>query len=187
MEIYPYIDSTIIKSYEKDTINSILSKKCLYPNNIEIDVLADMQSKSSINFNVLPGKDVKEDIIIKKYILKKRYIETIFDRNYSSDMTQSPDHLIFLSTLVHLQKMIYIYLCYEFGLSMKLEDNEKLKIWPTNINIKMPKMITKTKNISQIIKIKSLRKTGSKTYFGKCESSIENIIDISADALVYTI
>ena len=145
MEIYPYIDSTIIKSYEKDTINSILSKKCLYPNNIEIDVLADMQSKSSINFNVLPGKDVKEDIIIKKYILKKRYIETIFDRNYSSDMTQSPDHLIFLSTLVHLQKMIYIYLCYEFGLSMKLEDNEKLKIWPTNINIKMPKMITKTK------------------------------------------
>ena len=66
-----------------------------------------------------------------------------------SEMSQSPDHLIFLSTLVHLQKMIYIYLCYEFGLSMKLEENEKLKIWPTNINISMPKMVTKKKDISQ--------------------------------------
>ena len=32
-----------------------------------------------------------------------------------------------MSTLIHLQKMIYIYLCYEFGLSMKLEENEKLE------------------------------------------------------------
>ena len=88
-------------------------------------------------------------------------------------------HLIFLSTLIHLQKMIYIYLCYEFGLSMQLEENEKLKIWPTNIKIDMPRMITKKKDISQVIKIKNLRKTGSKTYFGKCESSVDNIIKIT--------
>ena len=51
----------------------------------------------------------------------------------------------------------------------------------------MPKMITKNKNISQKIYIKSLRKTGDKTYFGKCESSIDDIVTISADALVYVI
>ena len=187
MEIYPYIDNSIIKDYESEAINRILSHKNLYPKDIEVDVFSGGQSSSSIIFNVLPGKHVKEDIIVKKYILKKRYIQAIFDRRYQSDMLQSPNHLIFLSTLIHLQKMIYIYLCYEFGLSMKLEENEKLKIWPTNIKINMPKMITKEKDISQDIKIKNLRKTGSKTYFGKCESSVDDIVKISADALIYTI
>ena len=187
MEIYPYIDNSIIKDYESEAINHIFSNKNLYPKNIEIPILMSNQSSSSITFNVLPGKNVKEDIIVKKYILKKRYIKAIFNRRYQSDMVQSPDHLIFLSTLIHLQKMIYIYLCYEFGLSMKLEENERLKIWPTNLKIKMPKMITKKKNISQIIQIKSLRKTGSKTYFGKCESSVDDTVIISADALIYTI
>ena len=187
MSIYPYIDSNSINDYENRAINKIFSSKNLYPKTVEINVFGTNQSSSSIMFNILPGKNVKEDIIVKKYILKERYIEAIFDRKYRSDMIQSPDQLIFLSTLIHLQKMIYIYLCYEFGLSMKLEENEKLKIWPTNININMPKMITEVEDISHAIKIKSLRKTGSKTYFGKCESSINGIIRISADALVYTI
>ena len=187
MPIYPYIDTTVIKDYENRAIDRIFSDKNLYPKEIEIDVLGTDQSNSSIEFNVLPGKNVKEDIVVKKYILKERYIKAVFDRDYQSDMAQSPDHLIFLSTLIHLQKMIYIYLCYEFGLSIKLEENEKLKIWPTNIKIDMPKMITKKKDISHTIRIKSLRKTGSKTYFGKCESSVDGIVKISADALVYTI
>ena len=185
MPIYPYIDNNVIKDYENRAIDKIFSSKNLYPKEIEIDVLGTNQSKSSITFNVLPGKNVREDIMVNKYILKKRYIQAVFDRRYQSDMAQSPDHLIFLSTLIHLQKMIYIYLCYEFGLSMKLEENEKLKIWPTNIKIDMPKMITKTKNIFHTIKIKNLRKTGSKTYFGKCESSVDGVVKISADALVY--
>ena len=187
MKFNQYIDSSSFNSKEYAVVSDRLNQDYNYPHNVEIDIPNFLQSKSSINFNVLPNKSVKEDIVIKKYILKHRFIEAIFDREYFSEMEQSPDHLIFLSTLVHLQKMIYIYLCYEFGLSMKLEENEKLKIWPTNININMPKMITKNEDISQIIKIKNLRKTGDKTYFGKCESSIDNIVTISADALIYTI
>ena len=187
MALYPYINSSIIKECESKAFDKIFSNKNLYPKEIEVDVFGTDQSKSSLSFNVLPGKNVKENIIVKKYILKERYIKSVFDRKYQSDMAQSPDHLIFLSTLIHLQKMIYIYLCYEFGLSVKLEDNEKLKIWPTNIQIDMPKMITKTEDISHTIEIKSLRKTGGKTYFGKCESSIDDIVKISADALIYTI
>ena len=187
MPLYPYIDKSVIREHENKAIDKIFATKNLYPKEIEFDVLGTDQSNSSIVFNILPGKNVKEDIIVKKYILKERYIKAVFNREYQSDMAQSPDHLIFLSTLVQLQKMIYIYLCYEFVLSMKLEENEKLKIWPTNIKIDMPKMITKTKNIYHSINIKSLRKTGSKTYFGKCESSVNGIIKISADALVYTI
>ena len=187
MELYPHIDCSNIKTYEIKSINKLLLNKGLYPKSVEINVSKNNLSKSSISFNILPHKIVTEDIYIKKYILKKRYIESVFDREYLSNMVQSPDHLIFLSSLVNLQKMIYIYLCYEFGLIIDLANDEKLKIWPTNITIDMPKMITKTKGISQVIKIKKLRKTGIKTYFGKCESSIDNIVNISADALIYTI
>ena len=146
MEIYPYIDTSIIKDCESQAIHFALSGKRSFPNKIEIDVTGSSRSKSSISFNVLPDKSVKEDIIVKKYILKERSIEAIFDRKYYSEMAQSPDHLIFLSALVHLQKMIYIYLCYEFGLSMKLEENEKLKIWPTNIKMSpwRPQQVART-------------------------------------------
>ena len=100
MEIYPYIDSSMIKDHEREAIDSALSGKNLFPDDIEINVSGDDKSKSSISFNILPGKNVKEDIIVKKYILKKRSIEAIFDRRYYSEMSQSPDHLIFLSTLL---------------------------------------------------------------------------------------
>jgi len=183
----PFIDSLTITKDNYIAVNKILTQNEIYPNDLEITLSDNVKSKSRVLFNVLPNKDVKEDIIIKKYILKKRYIEAIFDRQYISSMRQSPDHLIFLSSLVQLQKLIYVYLCYEFGLSINLEGDEKIKIWPTNLNINMPKMITKNKNISQKIFINSLRKTGKKTYFGKCESTIDGIVKISADALVYII
>jgi len=183
----PFVDSLTISKDNYIAVNKILTQKEIYPNNLEIKLSDNIKSKSMVLFNVLPNKDVKEDIIIKKYLLQKRYIEAIFDRKYESTMRQSPDHLIFLSSLVQLQKMIYVYLCYEFGLSINLDGDEHLKIWPTNLNINMPKMITKKKNISQKIYIKSLRKTGDKTYFGKCESTIDDVVTISADALVYII
>ena len=183
----PFIDSITIDSDNYMTVNKILTQKEFYPNELKINLSDNMKSKSSVLFNVLPNKDVKEDITIKKYILSKRYIEAVFDRNYQSTMRQSPNHLIFLSSLVQLQKMIYVYLCYEFGLSINLKGDEQLKVWPTNLNINMPEMITKNKNISQKIHINSLRKTGNKTYFGKCESTIDDIVSITADALVYII
>ena len=63
MEIYPYIDSSIIKNYESEAIHFALSGKKIFPNDIEIDVSGNDNSKSSITFNVLPGKNVIEDII----------------------------------------------------------------------------------------------------------------------------
>ncbi len=141
----PFVDSVTINKDNYIAINKILTQKEIYPNNLEVNLSDSIKSKSTVLFNVLPNKDVQEDIIIKKYILSKRYIEAIFDRKYKSKMSQSPDHLIFLSSLVQLQKMIYVYLCYEFGLSINLEGDEKLKVWPTNLSINMPKMITKKK------------------------------------------
>ena len=168
---------------DKAILKKIAISKYKYPHHLDIDV-SNKSDSSSLVFNVLPKKNIKEKINVKKYYLKKRSIEAIFDRKYSTDMIHSPDHLIFLSSLIQLQKMIYIYLCYEFNLNLNINDKEKLKIWPTNIKIDMPRMITKKINLSQKIKINNLRKLSNHSYFGKCESNIENIIHITADAMI---
>lgn len=168
---------------DKDILKKIEISEYKYPHPLDIDV-SNKLDYSSLVFNVLPKKDIKEKINVKKYYLKDRSIEAIFDREYSTDMIHSPDHLIFLSSLIQLQKMIYIYLCYEFNLNININDKERLKIWPTNIKIDMPRMITKKTNLSQKIKINNLRKLTDGSYFGKCDSNIENIIHITADAMI---
>jgi len=164
-----------------------LSKKDLsYPNPIEITSLNGSDSRCKIKFNVLPYRDVVEDIKVDKYILKKRFIEALFSRKYSTKMINSPDHLIFLTSLVHLQKMIYVYLCYEFGLSMSISGKEKIKVWPTKIKVDMRNMITQKTKLKQSIEIKGLRKTSETTYFGKCLSLInDGEATITADAVIY--
>ena len=158
----------------------------IYPNSLIIDNLNKDDSKCSINFNVLPGRDVSEDINVTKYILKKRYIEAHFNRSYKTEMINSPDHLIFLTSLVHLQKMIYLYLCYEFDFPITFSGKESLKVWPTKINVDMRNLITQSSHLIQSIKITNLKKTGPKSYFGKCISDINNgQATITADAVIY--
>ena len=159
-----------------------------FPNPIEISNISKADAKCDIKFNVLPYRDVNESLIVDRYVLKNRYIEAFFSRKYKTEMVNSPDHLIFLTSLVHLQKMIYIYLCYEFGYPITLSGKEKLKIWPTKINVDMKNMITQSTNLSQSIEIKALKKTSKNSYFGKCLSLINNgEATITADAVIYII
>ena len=124
----------------------------------------------SVFFNILPNKNVKESIYVKKYILNKRKIEAVFYRKYVNDMIESPS-LVFLTSLA-FQKMIYIYLCYEFGFSINLIGKKIERYISTKLNIELPKLITDSKDIVQTIEINSLRKIDKKTYFGKCKSYI---------------
>lgn len=144
-------------------------------------------SKNIVSFNVMPNKQVCETLNIKEYLIKHREITGVFDREYETSMRNSPNHLIFLTALVHLQKLIYVYLCDEFGFTYDPFGDEVLKVWPTNLEIEMPKMITKTRDVKQHVKINSLRKTGEKSYFGNCFSTIEGIVTIKADAAVFII
>ena len=173
----------ILNNSKEINKKNIFSGKDFYPN--ELILLPNPnESKVSVLFNILPNKNVKESIYVKKYILNKRNIKAVFDRHYLNDMIESPSHLVFLTSLVHLQKMIYIYLCYEFGFSINLNGRENLKIWPTKLNIELPKLITDSKDIVQSIRINSLRKIDKKTYFGKCKSFINGVPSIKADAII---
>ena len=78
---------------------------------IEKKVVIKDRSTQSLRFNVLNNKNVEETLTFKKYIVKDKKIETYFDREYSTDMLKSPNHFIFLSALVNLQKMIYVLMC----------------------------------------------------------------------------
>ena len=72
-----------------------------------VKVIAD-NSIQKLKFNVMHEKDVEEKLVFKKYVINGNKIETYFNREYRTSMKKSPDHYIFLSSLINLQKMIYL-------------------------------------------------------------------------------
>mgnify|MGYP001364537683 CR=1 FL=1 len=165
-----------------------------FPNVISIpeihgapDKVIKENSISGISFNVMPGMPVKETLLIKEYRIWHRYIEAQFDRKYFSSMEKSPDHLIFLTALVHLQKILYVYACHEFGFSYKKEDKERIKIWPTAVKVEMPKMITKQRDVVHRVLIKDIVKRNESSYYMFADSLIEGRLAIAGEASVFLI
>ncbi len=140
-------------------------------------------STNILSFNVMPGKPVEEKLFIKEYRIGLKYIEGIFDRSYHSTMKASPSHLIFLSVLVHWQKLVYVYFCHHFGLEYNPQGREIIKIWPTKINIKLPKLETDESNIVQKFWIQELKEINKGRYkiIGK---SIVNSIEMSGETII---
>ena len=66
-------------------------------------------SFQNISFNIMSNKDVKEWVKVKEYRIWDNAIQALFDRSYDTDMTHSPNHLTFLSSLTNLQKMVYVF------------------------------------------------------------------------------
>lgn len=128
-----------------------------------IEVLEE-QHDCHCSFNVMPGRPVSETLHVREYRTGERYVEAHFDREYQSSMKASPSHLIFLTALVHTQKMLYLALCREFGLDYDPEGEEVLKMWPTKINVKIPTMIAEEEDLVQKLWIRKLRKVDERTY-----------------------
>lgn len=142
-------------------------------------------TSNQLKFNVMPNRDVHESLFIKEYRVGHRFIESTFDREYFSSMKNSPNHLIFLSVLVHMQKMLYIYMCEYLGLKYDPFAEEILKVWPTNLDIKMPKLITQTNNIVHRINIKKIRKLKDKVFNIYADTDVNGIIKINGMAMIY--
>ena len=142
---------------------------------------------SELKFNVMPDRPVTEKLLIKEYRIGPRYIESVFDRTYCSSMEHSPSHLVFLSALVHTQKMLYTYFCHEFELEYDPFKKEKLKIWPTIVNVKMPKMITEEGGISHKMWITRFIKRTKTKFFIETKSNVNDIIVINGSAMILLI
>ena len=154
---------------------------------IEKKVVIKDRSTQSLRFNVLNNKNVEETLTFKKYIVKDKKIETYFDREYSTDMLKSPNHFIFLSALVNLQKMIYVLMCDYFNLKYSSNGDEKLKIWPMDVDVKMNGLIRKNKDLMQDFEIDSIEQISSTKYRISGRSSSESTVIIKGSALVYLI
>ena len=144
-------------------------------------------SIQDLKFNVMHKKDVEERLIFKKYIIKNDLIETYFDRQYKTSMKKSPDHYIFLSSLINLQKMIYLLMCDRFDISYNKDDEERVKIWPTSVDVRMNGLVRKKKNIMQDFRLTSISQISEGKYQISGKSSAESTILLKGEALVYII
>jgi len=110
-----------------------------------------------MEFNVMAGRPVTETLHFHRYEVGPDYARGIFDRSYASAMLASPSHLIFLTALVHLQKLLYMILCQRWGFVYEAQGAERLKIWPTNVEVKIPELIVEEHGLVQEAWLRELR------------------------------
>jgi hypothetical protein len=138
----------------------------------------------------MPNRPVQETFLLKQYKIGKKYGEAIFNRTYKSSMLHSPDHLIFITGLIHTQKLLYAVLCHEFKLEYDTSKAEVLKIWPTFVNVEMPKMIRDTRNILQKLRITEINPTSpisKEKYDISFITTYQDSMLISGKAFIYII
>ena len=140
-----------------------------------------------LSFNVMHNKNVKEKLIFKKHIIHGNRIETYFDREYKTKMKKSPDHYIFISSLINLQKMIYLIMCNRFNIPYNKNDEEKIKIWPTSVDVKMNGIVRKKKNLMQDFELTSISLISDGKYYISGKSTAESSLILKGEALVYII
>jgi hypothetical protein len=140
-------------------------------------------TECGITFNILPNRNVKETLKIKEYRIWDRYIEAVFDREYVSEMKKSPDHLIFVTALIHMQKILYVYVCHEFGIEYKPFEEEKVKFWPMKVDVSIPKLIRSSNDIIHKATIDSIEKgDGNGGYLLKVRSIVDRSMVINGES-----
>lgn len=131
---------------------------------------------SHLEFNVMPGRPVIEDLRVHQYRRGHRYAEAHFHREYRSAMKASPSHLIFLSALVHTQKLLYVALCREFGFEYDPGGAEKLKMWPTKVECRIPELIDQERDLVQQLWVREVKKFNDRTYRVRIETRIDSLV-----------
>ncbi len=126
-------------------------------------------SEQRLSFNVMPNKDVTETLFVHHYEVSPNFIRSVFDRSYSSEMRDSPDHYTFLSALTQNQKMGYVYLCWRFGLPYDPHAEELMKIWPTKTDCRMSGLLSQSKNVHQDLHIQGMTFHGVKDGLGRLD------------------
>ena len=131
--------------------------------------------ESRLSFNVMPGRPVEETLHVDRYEVGDRYAMAHFDRSYRSTMRNSPSHLIFISALVHTQKLLYATLCRDFGFDYDPHGPERFKMWPTKIQIRIPELITDETDLVQELWVTELKQFNETTYRATLETRVGSL------------
>lgn len=140
-------------------------------------------SECRIDFNVMPDRPVREGLRIREFRLGPNWIEAEFDRTYESSMAESPSHLTFVSALIQMQKVTYVYSCHRFGFDPNVRGPEALKIWPTDLSIVMRDMVTDEKRLVHRMDFTSYRKMRDRKYLATAKSRV-GPLQIDASAMI---
>jgi hypothetical protein len=140
-------------------------------------------SVCSIGFNVMPGRPVQEELRIREFRIGADWIEAEFDRSFQSSMVNSPSHLTFVSALVQMQKITYVYACSRFGFNPAVTDTECLKVWPTNINIVMRDLVREEEGLVHRMDFTGFRKLEARKYLATATSRI-GVLQIDGSAML---
>ena len=159
--------------------SSVLNNNYLQP-----QVVINERSQQRLLFNVLPEKDINESLFIKEYRIWDKTIEAIFDRNYKTEMISSPSHLTLLSALINLQKMVYIYMHHYLNIKYDPKGQETLKVWPTELNISLPKLLTDDTDITHRLNVKTIRKLCNNKYYLDAKTTVRKSIIINGSTLI---
>ena len=174
----------IISTQNSFNIQNNEESSVLNNNYLQPQVVINERSQQRLLFNVLPEKDINESLFIKEYRIWDNTIEAIFDRNYKTEMISSPSHLTFLSALINLQKMVYIYMHHYLNIKYDPKGQETLKVWPTELNISLPKLLTDDTNITHRLNVKTIRKLCYNKYYLDAETTVGKSIIINGSTLI---
>lgn len=142
-------------------------------------------SACHVSFNVMPNRAVREELRIREFRVGPTWIEAEFDRTYHSSMLNSPSHLTFVSALIQMQKITYVYSCHRFGFDPNLRRPESLKVWPIALSVLMHEMVTHEKRLVHRMDFTSYRKIENRKYLATARTTIGPLqIDGSAMILL---
>lgn len=157
------------------------------PSLVDRPAIVHDDAKISCSFNVMNGRPVTETLHVQGYEVTARRVVARFDRDYRSSMRNSPDHLVFLTALAHTQKMLYLALCAQFGFEYDPDGPEKLKMWPTKVEVSMPKLCDRVQDVVQVLDVQQLRQIDDKTYRARIETRVGDALCIRASVPVFLI
>ena len=141
-------------------------------------------SVQSLAFNVMPGKPVREELTPRCYFVGKDIARAVFDRSYATEMEKSPSHVIFMSALVQWQKLLYLWTCHMTGEVYRPEQAEAFKVWPTQIQCRMPSLVREESNLTQDAFLSRIEETDAGTWTVEGFAIVSRRIGFAGRALI---
>lgn len=175
--------STLAAKSEHDA----LTARVLEAERAAEDTLRTIEERAhqELVFNVMPERPVREDLHVTHYRVGRRYAEAHFSREYKSAMKKSPSHLIFISAQVQTQKLIYLAMCEEFGFEYVPGADELLKVWPTRVDVSLPRMVRDEDGLIQKLSVTRITAVQEGIYSATFEVTVSGMINLTVDAKIY--
>jgi hypothetical protein len=136
------------------------------------------------SFNIMKGKQISEKISFDQFNIGDDFVEATFDREYMSEMDHSPSHVTMTVIPLLTQRLCYVWACQKFGIKYSPEGEEKIKLWPTWLEFKYPKLIESEKALNYRVDITSLKKVDDNKYYSQLTSTVNNELEINVKGLI---